>query len=162
MNLLLLYLLSFTTTVAGAFPVLLSNVIIYVISLFAVTVLPASGIEDLLYFTSALFTVSVTSFVWLSSTKAVFNISLLKFAKSSPSNGSTVTSKLTVVSPYSGTFTVIPAFKLSSVSCVGNPFTFILPATNVVPAGSSSLTTTFLSKPPSFLTVIVYVIFSPL
>ena len=159
-------MLSFTTTVAGAFPVLLSNVIIYVISLFAVTVLPASGIEDLLYFTSALFTVSVTSFVGLSSTKAVFNISLLKFAKSSPSNGFTVTSKLTVAVPtvapsFAGTFTVIPAFKLSSVSCVGNPFTFILPATNVVPAGSSSLTTTFLSKPPSFVTVIVYVIFSP-
>ena len=50
-------MLSFTTTVAGAFPVLLSNVIMYVISLFAVTVLPASGIEDLLYFTSALFTI---------------------------------------------------------------------------------------------------------
>src|SRR5699024_4175009 len=56
-------MLSFTTTVAGAFPVLLSNVIMYVISLFAVTVLPDSGIEDLLYFTSAFFTVSVTSFV---------------------------------------------------------------------------------------------------
>ena len=96
----LIGMLSFTTTVAGAFPVLLSNVIMYVISLFAVTVLPASGIEDLLYFTSALFTVSVTSFVGLSSTKAVFNISLLKFAKSSPSNGFTVTSKLTVAVPW--------------------------------------------------------------
>ena len=120
-------MLSFTTTVAGAFPVLLSNVIIYVISLFAVTVLPDAGIEDLLCFTSALFTVSVTSFVSSSSTVAVFLNTFVKATKSSPSNGFTVTSKLTSAVPCSGTFTVIPAFKLSSVSCVGNPFTFMLP-----------------------------------
>ena len=37
----------------------------------------------------------------------------------------------------------------------------MLPSTNVVPSGISSLIVTSLLKPPSFVTVIVYVIFSP-
>ena len=59
-----------------------------------------------------LFTVSVTSSVSSPSTVAVF---LITFVKSSPSNGFTVTSKLTVVSLCAPTFTSIPLFKFPSV-----------------------------------------------
>ena len=62
-----------------------------------------------------MFTVSVTSSVSSPSTVAVFLITLLKFSKSAPCNGFTVTSKLTVVVPSAGTFTCIPLFKLVSV-----------------------------------------------
>ena len=91
------------------------------------TILPLAGFDDLLYFKSALFTTVVTSFVGSSGlsgssgflfTVAVFAIS---FVNISPSNLSTVTSKLTVTSPgvvssvLSGTFTSIPFAKSSAV-----------------------------------------------
>ena len=157
-------IISFTIAVVGAVPLLLSNVIVYVISLFTVTFAPLSGSEDLWAIKSALFTSVSTSFVGFSFTVAVFIISFLKSTKSSPCSGSTVTSKLTVASPCAGTlFTSIPSCKFASVlsSAKGTPFTFILPSTNVVPAGSTSLTMALPAKPPSFLTVIVYVIVSP-
>ena len=92
-------IVSFTIAVVGAVPLLLSNVIVYVISSFTFTFSPLVGSEDLYAIKSALFTTVVTSFVGFSFTVAVFAISFLKFTKSSPSNGFTVTSKLTVVIP---------------------------------------------------------------
>ena len=73
----------------------------------------------------------------------------------------TVTSKLRVDSPLSDTGTVIPLAKFDSVSCVATSFTFMLPSTKFVPSGIVSVTTTFFARSPSFLIVIVYVIFSP-
>ena len=95
---------SFTVTSAGAVPVLLSIVIIYVISCPATT-FPFAGSAVFVNLTSDLFTVSVTSSVGVPSTIAVF---LITFVKLPPVNSFTVTSKLNVVSPYAGTFTVIP------------------------------------------------------
>ena len=119
---------------------------------------PLAGSDDLLNLTSDLFTVSVTSFVSVPSTVAVF---LITFVKLPSVNSSTVTSKLRVDSPLADTGTVIPLTNVSSVSCVAELFTLTLPSTKLVPSGIVSITTTFFAKSPSFVTVIVYVIFSP-
>ena len=150
---------SFTVTSAGAVPLLLSNVIIYVISCPATTLLPLAGSAVFVNLTSDLFTVSVTSSVGVPSTVAVFVITFVN-----PSvNSSTVTSKLKAVSPYAGTFTVIPLAKSSSpkLAVSGLLLILMLPSTKLVPSGISSVIWTSSAKPPSFLTVIVYVIFSP-
>ena len=155
-------ILSFTSTVAGAVPSFV-KFIVYVISSPAFTVLPLAGIDVLLYATSDLFTVSVTSSVSSLSTTAVF---LICFINSPSSNGFTVTWKLTVDVPapnsvLAGTFTPIPSLKFSSVFSVSMLFTLMLPPTNVVPSGISSLISISLSKSPVLLAVIVYVIVSP-
>ena len=149
---------SFTVTSAGAVPLLLSNVIIYVISCPSTT-FPSAGSAVFVNLTSDLFTVSVTSSVGVPSTVAVFVITFVN-----PSvNSSTVTSKLKAVSPYAGTFTVIPLAKSSSpkLAVSGLLLILMLPSTKLVPSGISSVIWTSSAKPPSFLTVIVYVIFSP-
>ena len=152
-------IVSFTVTVSGAVPLLLSNVIIYVICCPATT-FPSAGSAVLCASTFGLFTVSVVSSVGSPSTYAVFLIvSVYVFS----ANSSTVTSKLTVAVPYSGTVTVIPLFKSVSVYSFSS-FAFttsILPSTNSVPSGISSVIIASPLKPPSFLTVIVYFIISP-
>ena len=151
-------MLSFTVTVSGAVPLLLSNVIIYVISFPAVTLVPASGSDVLLGITFGLCTSTFTSFVVFSSTTAAFTIS----DSYCPSvNSSTSTWKLTSASPCFGTFTVIPSSKLLAVFPVSELFTLILPSTKLVPSGMLSLTTTSFPKSPALEIVIVYVIFSP-
>ena len=68
----------------------------------------------------------------------------------------TVTSKLNVVSPVAGTFMLIPLSRLSWLySVLASLFIFILSGTNVVPCGIASVTFTFFSRCPSFVTVIV-------
>ena len=62
--------------------------------------------------TCGLFTVVVTSFVWLLSTVAWFVIVLVYTPVLNPF---TVTSKLKVVCPLAGTFTVIPLLKSNCV-----------------------------------------------
>ena len=78
-------------------------------------------------------------------------------------NSSTVTSKFRVASPYAGTFTVIPSLKFASPKLDVSELLLILmlPSTKLVPSGILSVTTTSSAKPPSFVTVIIYVIFSP-
>ena len=151
-------ILSFTITVSGAVPWLLSNVIVYVIVSPASTVLPELGLDDLLICTFGLFTVSVTSFVDVPSTVAVLLI-VLEYVPDV--KVFTVTAKLNVAEPLAGTFTVIPLDKFDCVLYVVELFTLILPDTKLVPLGIVSFITTFLLKLPSFLTVIVYVILSP-
>ena len=73
----------------------------------------------------------------------------------------TVTSNVTVELDFPPTFTVNPSPSNCSFVYVPSPFTFILPFTNVVPSGTVSFTFTSFATSPSFLTVIVYVIFSP-
>ena len=97
-------------------------------------------------------------------TVAVFASSL----SSTPSAKlSTVTSKLTTVcagalSVPAGTSTSIPFAKSSSVTPVlASSFTFILSGTKLVPSGIVSFISAFPAKYPLFVTVIVYVIFSP-
>ena len=116
---------------------------------------PLAGLAVFVGTTCGLFTVVVTSFVWLLSTVAWFVIVLVYTPVLNPF---TVTSKLKVVCPLAGTFTVIPLLKSN---CVDDGCPDILPGTNVVPSGISSLITTFFSKSPSFLTIMLYVIFSP-
>ena len=151
-------ILSLTFNVIGAVPSVFSNTITYLISSFAVTVSPLAGSDVLPILTCALFTSFATSFVGVSSTKAVFLIVASYF----PSGRSfTVTSKLSVSSPYSGTFTVIPLANWSAVYSVAWYPNLMLPSTNVVPSVIVSLISTLSAKPPSFVTVIIYVIFSP-
>ena len=156
-------ILSFTFTVDGAVP-LFDRFIVYVILSPAFTLLPLAGSDVLLYVTSDLFTVSVTSFVSSPSTTAVF---LICFTNSPSGNSSTVTWKLMLAVPapasvLPGTFTCIPLSKFVCVNSVLScSFTFILPGTNVVPSGIWSLIVMFLSKSPVLLAVIVYVITSP-
>ena len=95
--------------------------------------LPVAGSDVLLYVTSDLFTVSVTSFVSSPSTVAVF---LICFTNSPSASGFTVTWKLMLAVPacsslvLAGTFTCIPLAKLSCVNSVLScSFTFILPGT---------------------------------
>ena len=148
---------SFTVTVSGAVPVLLSNVIIYVISCPSTT-FPSAGSAVLCACTFGLLTVFVVSPVGVPSTVAVFLISLVKL----PSvNSFTVTSKLNVDSSLASTGTLIPFFKFVCVSCVALLFTLMLPSTRRVPSGMLSVTVTSFLKSPSFFIVIVYVIFSP-
>ena len=109
----------------------------------------------MLIWTSGLFTIVCTSFVSSSSTVAWF---VIVFVNSSVPKLFTVTSKLKLAFSLAGTFIVIPLFKSDCVD-VGCPD--ILPGTNVVPCGIVSLITTFFSKSPSFVTVIVYVKVSP-
>ena len=150
---------SCTFTVVGAVPVLLSNVIVYVITSFNSTFCPDGGFADFVNLRSALFTMFDTWFVELPSTVAWFVKVLLRV---SPSNGSTVTSNEIVVFPLAGTSTSIPWVKfVSSYSGFGVSFSFILPVTKLVPSGIVSITFTIFPKSPSFVTVIVYVIFSP-
>ena len=150
--------MSFTIVISGAVPVLLSNVIVYVISSFNFTSAPDSGYAVFVNLRSALFTTFNVVFVEFPSTIAVF---LISFVNNPLVNSSTVTSKLTVVSEFLATFTCIPVSKLVSVYSVSELFTLILPSTKLVPSGISSTTTTSFPKSPSFVTVIVYVIFSP-
>ena len=150
-------IVSFTVTVSGAVPVLLSSVIIYVISCPATT-FPSAGSAVLCTSTFGLFTVSVVSPVGVPSTVAVF---LISFVKLPSVNSFTVTSKLNVDSLLASTGTLIPFFKFVCVSCVALLFTFMLPSTKLVPSGMLSVTVTSFLKSPSFFIVIVYVIFSP-
>ena len=153
-------IVSCTVTVVGAVPVLLSSVMQYVISSSVVTFVPLAGLADLLISTFGLFTVSVISVVGVPSTVAVF---LIVLSNVSAGSSSTVTSKLSVAFPYAGTFTVIPLAKLLAPKFVvsGLLLIFMLPSTKLVPVGILSCIWTSSAKPPSFLTVIVYVIFSP-
>ena len=151
-------MLSFTITVAGAVPSLLSNVIVYVMVSPFSTVLPELGLEALLISTFGLFTIVCTSLVDMSSTTPVF---LIIFVYSYCPKSSTVTSKLNVDDPFAGTFTVIPFDRLLCVYHVVLLFVFILPTTKLVPSGIVSFITTSLLASPSFSTVIVYVIVSP-
>ena len=151
-------MLSFTITVVGAVPSLLSNVIVYVMVSPFSTVLPELGLEALLISTFGLFTIVCTSFVSSPSTVAVF---LNVFEYSYVPSSSTVTSKLKVAVSRAGTFTVIPFDKLLCVYHVVLLFVFILPTTKLVPSGIVSFITTSSLASPSFSTVIVYVIVSP-
>ena len=146
---------SFTVTVSGAVPLLLSNFIVYVICWSFITSSPDGGFEALLICTSGLFTVVVTLFVLLLSTVAWF---VIVFVNSFCAKLFTLTSKLKLTCPFAGTFTVIPFVK--SV-CVEDVWPDMLPSINVVPSGIVSWILTFFDKPPSFLTVIVYFILSP-
>ena len=148
---------SFTVTVSGAVPLLLSSVIMYVISCPSIT-FPSAGSAVLCAFTFGLFTVFVSSPVGSPSTIAVLFIS---FVNVSASSSSTVTSNVTSLFEYGCTFTVIPLVKFPSISVIGLPSILILSATSVIPSGRLSITTTSSARPPSFFTVIVYVIFSP-
>ena len=123
-------IVSFTSALVGAFPSVLSKWIVYVISSPSVTVLPFAGFDVLLYFKSALFTIVVTSFVGSSELSgfpgSLFTVPVfaIVFVRLSPSNGFTVTSKLTVTSPgvvpfiLAGTFTSIPFARSVSVLLV--------------------------------------------
>ena len=71
---------------------------------------------------------------------------------------------LPCVSPtFSGTFTSIPLDNWSApkLDVSGLLLICTLPSTKLVPSGIVSFISTSFAKPPSFLTVIVYVIFSP-
>ena len=103
---------SFTIAVVGAVPLLLSNVIVYVIGSPAFTSVPACGSDSFQNFKSDLFTVLFTGPTASPSTYAVL---LNCFVRESPSNVFTVTVNDIVVCPCFGTFTVIPSFKLSEV-----------------------------------------------
>ena len=137
---------------------LLSNVIVYVIGSPTFTSVPLSGVDDLLGITFGLFTSSVTSSVGFPSTTAVF---LIMYSNIPSGNSFTVTSNVTVTLVFPATFTVIPSPSNCSFVYVPSPFTFMLPSTSVVPSGTSSCTRTSFPICPSFLTVIVYFIFSP-
>ena len=151
-------ILSFTTNVLGAFPSVFSSTITYLISFPAVTVSPLAGSDVFPILTCALFTVSVVSFVGVPSTVAVF---FMSFVNVSGSSSSTVTSNVISLLEYGCTFTVIPLLKFPSSSVIGLPSILILSGTSVIPSGILSITTTSSARPPSFFTVIVYVIFSP-
>ena len=156
--------LSCTRISPSIVPNVLSNFILYVISFPAVTVLALSGSDSFVAVIYAFFTVVCTVSFSVSSTVAVFVIGLVYIPVA---NSSTVTSKLTVkvpaVSPsFAVTLSVIPFARFSCVNSVlACPFIFMLPSTKFVPSGIVSCILTSLLKPPSFLTVIVYVIFSP-
>ena len=137
----------------------------YVISSPASTVSPLGGTDVFSPFTSALFTFSSTGFVSVPSTTAVF---IMSFVNVSSGKTFTVTSKLNSAVPawstlvLAGTSTGIPSLKSSaSKSVLSCPFTLILPVTNVVPSGISSVIVTSFPRSPVLLTVIVYVIVSP-
>ena len=150
---------SFTSTLVGAVPLLLSNLIVYVIMSPSFTSVPGCGLDSLLAITFGLFTVFVTVFVSTSFTFAVFVIS---FSNTFSSNSLTVTSKLKVVCPKAGTSTSIPSFRLLSVyATFCASFIFTLSGTNVVPSGIKSLIVAFPAKLPLFSTVMQYVIVSP-
>ena len=171
---------SFTTTLIGAVPVVLSKCIVYVISSPSFTVFPLAGFDVLLYCKFDLFTVVSVSFVGSSSLSgspgSLFIVAtfLIVSVNVSPSNSFTVTSKLTVTSPgivsvasspwfappvaslLAGTFTVIPSARSSSVLLASvTPSILMLPSTKVVPAGMLSFTTTSPDKSPLFCTLIV-------
>ena len=135
--------LSFTFTVVGAVPVLLSKVIVYVIVSFCFTSTSLVGFDVLLGITFGLFTVFVTVFVSVEFTLAVFSIvfSNIPFAKVF-----TVTLKLKVVLPCAGTSTAIPLFKSSAVYAVSPLFTLTEFSTNVVPSGIESFIVAFPAK----------------
>ena len=150
---------SFTITSAGAVPVLLSNVIVYVIICPSTTV-PFSGFAVLCAIAFGFFTVSVTVSVSLSSTIATFFIVSVSF----PSGKfSTSTSNVNVSSPLAGIFTVIPSSNSSfpKLSVFDLLLILMLPSTNLVPLGILSIIVTSFPKSPSFFTVIVYLILSP-
>ena len=149
--------MSCTVTVVGAVPLLLSNLIVYVIISPCFTSVPA-GLASFEATTFGLFTVIFSVFVLVSFTVAVFEIS---FSNIFSANSSTVTSNERVVCPNAGTSTSIPSFNSSEVFVVSPLFIFILFATNVVPSGISSFIVALPARFPSFLAVIVYVIFSP-
>ena len=117
-------ILSFTIVVAGAVPSLLKFIVYVIFSPFFTfdivsSVLP-SGSDVFVNTNFDLFTVSVTSSVSSPSTVAVFLNTFVNVSKSSPCNGSTVTSKLKLTVPavsptFAGTFTCIPLFKFVSV-----------------------------------------------
>ena len=130
---------SFTFTVVGAVPVLLSNPIMYVISSPFSTFSPLAGSEDLLISTFGFLTSVVTSSVGFPSTVAVFDISFLNV---SPANSFTVTSNVTSLLVYGCTFTVIPLLKFPSSSVISLPSIFTLFGTSVVPSGILSITVT--------------------
>ena len=74
----------------------------------------------------------------------------------------TVTSNVTVTSPFAGTFTVIPSLKFCSVYCVVSLLTTTyVPSLYVVPSGVLSFTTAVPVAEPVFSTVIVYFSVSP-
>ena len=125
----------------------------------AVTSFPLSGSDSFVAVMFGLCISSVTSFVSLPSTTAIFSIvpSYVSAGKSF-----TVTLKLTVVSPLAGTVTSIPSCKLSCVNSVlASSPTVILSGTNVVPSGIWSDTFIVPSASPVFVAVIIYVIVSP-
>ena len=125
----------------------------------AVTSAPLSGFDSFVAVMFGLCTSSVTSFVSVPFTIAVFSI----MSSYIPSGKSfTVTWNVNVVSPLAGTITSIPACKLSCVSSVlvSSP-TLILSGTNVVPSGIWSDTFIVPSASPLLIAVIVYVIVSP-
>ena len=149
---------SFTTTSPGAVPWLF-KFILYVISSSAVTSIPLAGSDSFVAVMFGLCTSSVTSFVSLPSTTAIFSI-VLSYV--SAGKLFTVTWNVNVISPLAGTVTSIPACKSSCVNSVldSSP-TVILSGTNVVPSGIWSDTFIVPSASPLLIAVIVYVIVSP-
>ena len=117
-----------------------------------------SGVDDLLGITFGLFTSSVTSSVGFPSTTAVF---LIMYSNVPSGNSFTVTSNVTVTLVFPATFTVIPSARLSDVYSVPSLFTFMLFSTKLVPSEIVSCTNTSFAICPSFLTVMLYVTFSP-
>ena len=96
---------SLTIAVVGAVPLLLSNVIVYVISSSIFTSAPSCGSAVFVNSRLGLCTSIVSSFVGSSSTYAVFIIVL---SNTSSPNSSTVTTKVTVSVEFLSTFTSIP------------------------------------------------------
>ena len=149
---------SFTFTLVGAVPRLLSNLIVYVILSPAFTSVPALS-DSLVTITFGLFTVSCTEFVFTSFTVAVFEIC---FSNVPSGNVFTLTWKVKVVCPRAGTSTSIPFCKFKDVnSFLSSSLIFMLSCTKLVPSGIGSFIVAFPSKSPLFLTVILYVITSP-
>ena len=108
---------SFTVTVPGAVPSVLSNTILYVISCPAFTFSPFAGVDSLWATTCGFFISTSSDGVSFSSTFAVFcTVPSYLFVASS----FTFTLKLTlavpsVLSTFSGTVTSIPVFKSACV-----------------------------------------------
>ena len=83
------------------------------------------------------------------STVAVFLISALS------SSSSTVTLNSTVFVSPASRLTSIPLARVSAVSAVAEPPTFMLPSTNVVPSGISSFTVTVSGAVPRLLSIVI-------
>ena len=151
-------IVSFTFTVVGAVPFVLSSVMVYVMISPSLTSFPFAGDADFPNLTSALFIIVSTELVSFPSTVALFWNLLVT---SEPGKVFTVTSKLKLISPVAGTFTLIPLIKFDRLFELGAPFIFILSGTRVVSAGMLSCIITSFAWCPAFVTFIVYVIFSP-
>ena len=124
-------IVSCTFTVPGAVPLLLSNVIVYVIFCPCITSSPLAGSDDLLASIFGVYSGTSSAFVDVPSTTAVFLI-ILSYVSSG--NSSAVTLNVNVSVLVFAMFTCIPDSNWSFVY-VPCPFIFMLPSTNVVYCG---------------------------